>query len=134
MPVFADAEQVARDWTNSRTGTLVGPGNPLAKGAFREPLRGDNQPWAEIQLVGGAAALSAENPDMRAMLSWLVYARTREAASLAATAVANELEALDGRAGAGAVLVADNVTAPFWSPDGPVPRYVVSADLFLRAT
>ncbi len=134
MPVFVDAEQVAKDWTNTRT-ALVGAGNPLVKGAFLNPQHGDYTTYAEIQLTGGSAALSAENPDQRATLSWPVYGRTREVAAIAATALANELEALDGRTlPDGGVLVADNVTAPFWSPDGPVARYVVSADLYLRAT
>lgn len=136
MPVFVDAEQVARDWVNSRTDTLVGAGKPLVKGAFLNPLHGDYESYAELQLTGGSAALSAENPDQRASLSWLVYGRTREKAALAATALANELESLDGRAlpDGGPVLVADNVTAPYWSPDGPAARYLISCDLFVRAT
>ncbi|MEU4558523.1 hypothetical protein AB0F72_09035 [Actinoplanes sp. NPDC023936] len=134
MPVFVDAEQIARTWTNSRSDTLVGVGNPLEKGAFLNPPHGDYTAYAEIQLTGGSPALSAENPDQRASLSWLVYGRTRQAASDAAVALANELEDLDGRDGpGGSLLVADNVTAPLYTPDGPVARYLVSADLFLRA-
>lgn len=136
MPVFADAEQVARDWINSLT-ALVGEGNPLPKGAHLNPLHGDHVAYAEIQLTGGSAALSAENPDQRAALSFLVYGRTREAAARAATALANELEAMNGAktatVGADMVLIADNVTAPLWSPDGPAARYLVSADLYCRA-
>lgn len=135
MAIFTDAEQVAKDWVNSLTDSLVGVGNPLAKGAHLTPLHGDYVAYAEIQLTGGSAALSAENPDQRASLSWLVYGRTREAAAIAATALANELEALDGSAPpeSGAVLIADNVTAPLWTPDGPVARYLVSAEMYLRA-
>jgi len=136
MPVFADAEQIAKDWTNSLL-TLVGDGNPLPKGAHLNALHGDYVAYAEVQLTGGSAALSAENPDQRASLSWLVYGRTREAAARAATALANQLEALNGAAtaqvGSDAVLVADNVTAPTWSPDGPAARYLVSCDLYVRA-
>jgi hypothetical protein len=134
VSVFVDAEQAAREWTNSRT-SLVGAGNPLVKGAFLNAQRGGYTACAEIQLTGGSAALSAENPDQRASLSWLVYGRTREAAAIAATALANELEALDGSQQPlnGGVLIADNVAAPLWMPDGPVARYLVSCDLYLRA-
>lgn len=136
MAVFVDGEQVAKDWVNSLT-DLVGVGNPLVKGALLNPPHGDHPSWAEIQVTGGEAALSAENPDMRAALTWLVYGRTREAAARAVTALANELEALNGARSpelpGGSVLVADNVTAPNWSPDGPVARYLISCDLYLRA-
>lgn len=136
MVVFVDSEQVAKDWVNSLTG-LVGVGNPLVKGALLNPPHGDNISWAEIQVTGGGSALSAENPDMRAFVSWLVFGRTREAAARAATALANELEALKGARSpdldGGTVLVADNVTAPSWSPDGPVARYLISCEMYLRA-
>lgn len=132
MAVFIDAEQAVRVWLNSLT-DLVGAGNPLVKGVHLNPLHGDHLSWAEQQSTGGSAALSAENPDMRAALSWLVYGRTREAASTAAVALANALETLDGRAFEGGLLVADNVTFPYWTPDGPVARYAVSAELYLRA-
>jgi hypothetical protein len=137
VPVFADAEQVARDWINSLA-ALVGEGNPLPKGAHLNPLHGDHVAYTEIQLTGGSAALSAENPDQRASLSFLVYGRTREAAARAATALANELEALNGGrtgvVGDDTILVADNVTAPNWSPDGPAARYLVSCDLWIRVS
>ncbi len=133
---FVDAEAAARDLINSMT-SLVGAGNPLEKGAMLEVPRTDVKAFALIQLVGGSAALAAENPDDRASVSFLVHGRTKEAAALAATALANELEALSGvRRAAGslaACLVADNVTRPLWSPDNAGPRYLVSADLYLTA-
>lgn len=133
---FVDAEAAARALINSMT-ELVGAGHPLEKGALLEPLRTDVKAYALVQLVGGAAALSAENPDDQASVSFLVHGRTKEAAALAATALANELEALSGaRRAAGssaACLVADNVTRPLWSPDSAGPRYLVGADLFFQA-
>lgn len=136
MPVFTDAEHVAKEWANSIP-TLVGDGMPLVKGVLLTAVHGDHPSWAEIQVTGGTAALSAENPDQRAELTWLVYGRTREAAARAATALANELAALTGcrapQVGADLLLVADNVTAPLWSPDGPVARYLVTCDMYLRA-
>lgn len=131
MPTFVDAEQVAKDWINSQ-GALVGFGKPIVKGAFIGDVHGDHPSWVEIQLTGGSSALSAENPDHRAALSFLIYGRTREAASRAAVALLNALEACDGRALSGP-LVADNLAGPNWSPDGPVARYLLSADLYLRA-
>jgi hypothetical protein len=136
MPVFTDAEHLAKEWINSLT-VLVGAGKPLAKGVHLNPLHGDQVAHAEIQVTGGDAALSAENPDHRASVSFLVYGRTREAAARAAVALANALQALTGAqpvpVGDDMVLLADNVSAPNWSPDGPAPRYLVDCDLYLRA-
>lgn len=137
MATFVDAEEAVRAWINGLT-SLVGAGNPLAKGAHLHELRGAATAcYAELQLTGGSAALSAENPDHRAAMSALIYGPTREAAALAATAYANAVEELDGRpaaAGSATALVADNVAGPTWAPDGIVPRYLVSAEFYLRAT
>lgn len=133
---FVDAEVAARTLVNGMT-DLVGVGNPMEKGCLLEPLRTDAKAYCIPQITGGAAALSAENPDDRASVSFLVHGRTREASALAATALANELEALSGTqqaAGSGvACLVADNVQRPIYTPDAAGPRHLVSAEIYFRA-
>lgn len=136
MSTFVDAEGAGMALVNSMT-SLVGAGNPLPKGAHLHPLHGDQQAFAQVQLISGSAELSAENPDHRAGLSYLVTGRTREAAAVAATALANALQALNGRpatAGDDATcLVADNVSGPVWAPDGGTARFLVNCDLYFRA-
>lgn len=136
MATFVDAEAAVKAWVNALTG-LVGDGNALVKGAMLTRPHGDPPTWAELQVTSSSAALSAENPDHRAGVSFLVCGRTREAAARAATALCNELESLSGRpvpAGSNAVaLVADNVSGPVFAPDAAGPRYLVSCDVYLRA-
>ncbi len=133
---FLDAEQATKDLVNGLV-ALVGAGNPLVKGAHLQILHGDFVAYAEIQVTGGGAALSAENPDHRSSVTFLVRGRTRESAAGAAVALANALEAMTGAgspAGDSArCLVADNVTAPIYLPEQAGPRYQVTADLFFRA-
>ena len=121
---FVDAAGAVHAWINSRTGTLVGPGNPLVAGAHFKFLTGlAPQAYAYIQeLPGRTSDDSPENPDMIATLSLQVYGGTREAATAGAVALAEELSTeLNGREAvvAGAVLqVADDIQGPTWTP-GP---------------
>lgn len=135
MGPFVDAEAAARDLVNGMS-ALVGAGNPMPKGALLEPLRTDAVAHCIAQVTGGAAALSVENPDDRASVTYVVHGRTREASAKAATALANELEALGGiqrAAGSDAAcLVADNVQRPIYAPDTAGPRHLVGCDLYLR--
>lgn len=137
MATFVDAEESVRSWINSLTSTLVGEGKPLTKGAHLHELRGAaNVCYAQLQLTGGSAALGAENSDHRATISALIYGPTREAAALAAVAYAEAVNGLDGRstaAGSATCLVADNISGPAYAPDGALPRYLVSAEFYLRA-
>lgn len=136
MATFVDAEQASKDLVNG-IASLVGAGNPLVKGAHLQILHGDFVAYAEVQVTGGGPALSAENPDHRASVTFLVRGRTRESAGKAAVALANVLESMSGAptaAGDDATcLVADNVTAPLYAPEPAGPRYLVNADLYYRA-
>ncbi len=140
MGAYVDAEGAVADWVNSLTGTLVGEGQPLMKGAFLHELRGAaSSCYALLSIIGGSPVLSAEDPDMRARISASIYGPTKEAATLAAVAYANHVLACDGRPtpmGAAAtclVVDPDSLTGPLWSPDGAGPRLLVDADFYLRA-
>jgi len=134
---YVDAEAAVAAWVNTQTGTLVGEGRPLSKGAHLHELRGAATAcYARLSVVGGAATLNAENPDHRARISASIFGPTKEAAAAAAVAYANALRGLDGRPatmGAATGLVADAVVGPLWAPDGAGPRYLVDADFYLRA-
>lgn len=140
MGTFVDAEGAVAAWVNSLTGTLVGVGNPLTKGAHLHELRGAATAcYALLAALPGGTALGVENPDHRARITASIYGPTKEAATAAALAYADALLTLDGRPqpmGAAAVcLVADpdSIAGPYWAPDQAGPRLVVDADFHLRA-
>ncbi len=139
MATFVDAVAALRSWVNTLTATLVGDGNPLAKGAHLHELRGAATAcYALLSVVGSGTANGAENPDHRARISASIYGPTEESATVAAVGYANALLALDGRPTAmtGATCLIcdpDSITGPLWSPDRAGPRLVVDADFLLRA-
>ncbi|WBB94182.1 hypothetical protein [Verrucosispora sp. WMMC514] len=139
MGTYTDAERAAADWINTLTSTLVGPGNPLAKGAHLTELRGASSAcYALLSIIGSNTALAPENPDHRARISASIYGPTKEAATRAAIAYADTLIAVDGRPqpmGSAAlclVIDPDSITGPLWSPDLAGPRLLVDADFYLR--
>jgi hypothetical protein len=131
---YVDAMGAMRAWMNSRTDTLVGPDKPLWLGAHLKVLgAGEPKAYAYLEENFSTRSLdSGENPDMLASLSAQVYGNTREAATIAAVALAEELSTeLEGREtpvpDAGAILYAvDDITGPSWTPDGDRPRLVVT--------
>jgi hypothetical protein len=140
---FVDAEAISRAWINSRTTTLVGVGKPLAKGAVLNRLEGPPPPPYVLvnNPVPATPAFGAESPDVRAPMSFQVYGPTKHAAALAASALVDEM--LEHLAGVPAqvmfadespatVLVVDEVDGPAWQPDFGAPRYVVTADWYIR--
>lgn len=138
MSTYADALGAVRLWINGRTGTLVGPGKPLALGAHLKHVQGAGEKtyaFMEEQLSLRSAD-SPEDPDMMAALSAQVYGGTREAAAAAATALAEEISSqLTGRGTAvtGALLfAADDIQGPQWVPDGNTPRYLLGFTVRLR--
>ncbi|MFD6565391.1 hypothetical protein [Micromonospora profundi] len=139
MGAFVDAERAAADWINSLTGSLVGVGNPLAKGAFLHEMRGAASAcYALLSVIGGSPTISPENPDHRARISASIYGTTKEAATTAALAYANALLTLDGRpqpmTGAVCLVVdPDSISGPLWSPDRGGPRLIVDADFYFQA-
>ncbi|MCX5066662.1 hypothetical protein OOJ91_12310 [Micromonospora lupini] len=139
MGTYVDAERAVAGWINSLTGSLVGPGRPLLKGAHLTALRGAaSSCYALLSLLPGSVALGVENPDHRARVSASIYGPTKEAATTAAIAYANALLTLDGRrqpmTGAVCLVVdPDSISGPAWLPDQAGPRLLVDADFYLRA-
>lgn len=145
-PTFLDAEGCVRAWVNTRA-ALVGVGKPLQKGALLNRQHGAaSAPYVVLAIVAGGPDLGAEAPSQSARLSGLVYGRTKEQASKAALAYANELVALslrgptlvtwttDGAWTSATILTVDGISGPLWLPDLEEPRYVVDADFYLQAT
>lgn len=134
---YVDAAGAVRAWINSRTATLVGAGHPLQKGAVLKHLDGAlSACYAYLEEGLSFPDGAAENPDMFASIGAQVYGGTREAATAAAVALAEELVTeLAGRQASvpGATLfVADNITGPSWAPDGDVPRLLVQFTVRVR--
>lgn len=137
---YADATGAVRAWINGRTG-LVGPGNPLAVGAHLKTLESPApQTYAFLEeVLTTQTGDSAESPDMLATIGAQVYGGTREAASRAAIALAEELTALNGMPeqvdthdGPVLIWVADDVQGPTWTPDGNLARYLVQFTVRVR--
>lgn len=138
MGTFVDAEGAFAAWVNAQT-DLVGPGNPLPKGALLNRLRtAAPAPYVWLTQVGGGAGMGAESPDQRARMSGRVYGPTKESAGVAAAAYAEVLVSrLAGQqipvpGGAAVLLVGDDLTGPLWAPDGDEPAYLVDVDVYLR--
>lgn len=134
---FVDALGAMRIWINSRTTTLVGQGLPLEMGAHLKYVQG-GQPktyaFLEEQL-SFASDDAPENRDMIAALSAQVYGGTREAATAAAVALAEEISSNLEGVGATVTLpsgqsvvirFADDIQGPSWLPDGDLPRLLLN--------
>ena len=137
---YVDALAAMREWINSRTTTLVGPDKPLWLGAHLKKLSGgEPRAYAFIEeQFSLRSADSPESPDMQAVLAAQIYGGTREAATTAAVALAEEISTnLEGGpvtvAGVGAVLyAADDIQGPTWLPDGEVPRLILNWTVRMR--
>jgi hypothetical protein len=138
MATYVDSVAAMRAWINGRTATLVGLGFPLQKGAHLKHL--DGAASATYALIEEVTALrsedSPEDPDMMSVLTAQVYGGTREAATAAAVALAEELSGqLAGRQTAvpGALIfVSDDIQGPTWAPDQDVPRMIVQFTVRVR--
>jgi hypothetical protein len=133
---YTDAVGAVRAWINGRT-ALVGLGHPLQKGAHLKRLDGAaDATYARLSEGPSTRGGGAENPDMDASLLAEVYGGTRDEATNAAIALAEELST--GLAGIpasvpGAVLqVADDFTGPLWAPDGDLPRLTLTFTVRVR--
>lgn len=128
---FVDAVAAMRVWINGRTATLVGDGHPLQKGAHLRHLDGAaSATYALMAELAGTRSLdSGESPDMVASLEAQVYGGTREAATAAAVALAEELSTQFTGAPVGVtgvlIMVVDDIQGPTWVPDNEVPRLLV---------
>jgi hypothetical protein len=135
---YVDSLGAMKAWIDSRTATLVGEGHPLQKGAHLRHLTG-GAPAVYALLEENTSLRSAdspENPDMDAALTAQIYGGTREAATIGAVALCEELSTvLCGCAVAvpGAVLwMADDIQGPIWAPDGDIPRLLVNFRVRMR--
>lgn len=137
MRTYADALGAMRAWTNSRTDRLVGDGMPLQLGAhLKKLLGGEPATYAFLEEQFSYRSDDApESPDLMAALSAQIYGGTREAATTAAVALAEEISSyLDGSAtasvttstGAVRLMVSDDIQGPSWIPDGDLPRLVLN--------
>lgn len=131
---YADAAGVMAAWINSRTESLVGDGNRLQMGAHLKHIIA-SEPVVYAYLTEQIATRSdGENPDMLSVLSAEVYGGTRQAATLGAVALAEEISTwLVGipvyvvtDAGAAWIQTADDIQGPQWLPDGDHPRLLVT--------
>lgn len=142
-----DAVGALRAWINSRTGTLVGDGKPLALGAWiGEPPRSTSGPrapyrgaYAVLSRVGGGPNALDAPPWDYPRISARIGGVTHLQASTAATAYANELLTLDGQprtvtwTGADDIqrsvilLSCDQIVGPLEIPGTAEPTYLVDA-------
>lgn len=135
---YVDAVGAVREWINGRTATLVGVGHPLGLGAHLKHVQSATPVvYALIEELSSTRTTdSAESPDMDAFLSAQVYGGTREAATTAAVALAEELSTeLNGRQvtiGGAVLCVADDFSGPSWFPDGDTPRLLLSFHVRMR--
>ena len=135
---YADAVGAMREWINSRTATLVGVGFPLQQGAHLKRISG-GAPAAYAYIEDGFSLRSddsPESPDLIAAMSAQIYADTREAATAAAVALAEEISTqLDGRpwsvTGA-TIYAADDIQGPSFVPDGERPRLLLNGTVRVR--
>jgi hypothetical protein len=142
-PIQATA--AVRAWVNGKTNDLVGPGNPLANGAFLLPQRSpDSGAYAVLmRLASPRPDAVAEDADpLNARVGALVYHGDYELSELAAAALADAWNNLNGNPercpGTGVtILVADNVTLPLYVPQPPDTGetycFQVTADFMLTS-
>jgi hypothetical protein len=139
---YTDAVGAVKAWIDSRTATLTGVGNPLQKGAATKVLT-TPACFAYLEETTAFQGGGAESPDTYAGIGAQVYGPTRESATLAATALAEELTAfmLAGRPATvtlndgslAQLLTADDITGPSWFPDeNDTPRLLVQFSVQVR--
>jgi hypothetical protein len=139
---YVDAVGAARAWINSRTGTLVGGDNPLAKGAHLRYLDGAaDKCYAYLSLQTGTGnGGGAETGWMSARISAEITGPTLEAVTRASVQLADELFTyLTGAParvtltdGVAQLCVVDEISGPFDYQDGSdLPKHIVDFTLIL---
>lgn len=139
---MVDAVGAARTWINSRTTTLVGPGKPLAKGAYlREHEGAADRCYAVLTLIPGTGTGgAAESPQMYARIEAQIYGPTIDAITKASIGLADEITTeLCGKfvtVGSGAdavqIWVGDDLNGPYDLPDGNLPRHILDFTLIMQ--
>lgn len=136
---FVAAVGIVRDWLTAQTG-LVGPGKPIALGAFRQhPRSPGNGAYVLLSRIGRAADLVAEDVIDSPRISASIYAGTEEAAELAAVAYANAVTSLTGSPavmGDTHCLIADDLVGPLLVDNHDSDReqwqYLVDASFYVH--
>lgn len=131
-----DIEGLVKDWINSKTETLVGPGKPVERGAHLKRLRSQGS-YLYLLTVSTPGDWFAETSVARARVSATAYATTKGAASRAAVAYTTLLEEMRGQpeiVGDYKLLVVDNITGPIPLDDTLTTReefrYLIDADFY----
>jgi len=136
------AEAAIRAWVT--TLPIVGEGNPLSRGAYlqeqRSPADGAYTVLARAP-EGGRSVVAEDGTVNVARIVFQVYAGTEQAAELAAVALLDHIERLNGcpeLCGTEAVkiLVTDNRSGPFYlglQPERENHAFQVNADFVLTA-
>ncbi|GAA2990799.1 hypothetical protein [Streptosporangium longisporum] len=135
---YVVAVTAVRAWINTLD-TLVGPGRPLALGAFRQhPRSPGHGAYALLSRVGRGADLVAEDTIDSPRISASIFAGTDEAAEIAAVAYANAVANLRGAPavmGETRCLTADDIVGPLLvdnhDSDREQYQYLVDASFFL---
>lgn len=134
---YVDALSAMREWINSRAG-LVGKGRKLQLGAHLKKL-GGGEPATFAYLEENFSLRSddsPESPDMIAALSAQVYGGTREAATIAAVALAEEVSSylvgIPAEVTGATLFASDDIQGPAWAPDGEKPRLLVNFTIRCR--
>jgi hypothetical protein len=143
-PMIA-AETAIRAWVNGQS-LLVGPGNPLAGGAYllqqRSPDTGAYAVLARTLPSGGADMVSEDDNPFRCRILALIYHNDQALCELAAAALAsawNDLNGNPSRCGTTGVtiLVTDNLQGPMFMPTpadtGEPYCFQVAADFVLMS-
>lgn len=137
MPGYVAAVGLVRAWITAQP-DLVGPGRPIALGAFRQHPRSPGQgAYVLLSRIGRAADLVAEDVLDSPRISASIYAGTDEAAEIAAAAYANAVARLSGAPAAvndTAFLIADDIVGPLLVDNHDSEReqyqYLVDASFF----
>ncbi|MEV4179940.1 hypothetical protein AB0J28_00655 [Streptosporangium canum] len=138
---YVVAVTAVRTWLNSRD-DLVGPGRPIARGAFRQhPRSPADGAYVLLSRIGRGGDLVAEELVDSPRISASIYAGTDEAAEIAAVAYCNALAALTGAPavmGDTQCLVAEDIVGPLLVDNHDSEReqyqYLVDATFVLIST
>lgn len=140
--IYVDAIGAARTWINSRTERLVGPGNPLQKGAHLKELQGAADTcYAWLTLLSPTTTGGgAESAQMYARISASIYGPTIDAVTRASVALADEIAVY--LAGQWTVVgdppdqvqiwVGDDIAGPSDLQDGELPRHLLDFTLVMQ--
>jgi hypothetical protein len=126
---FVDDEACVAEWVNAST-VIADNGGPLVKGAHLARLRtAAAGSFLVVSSLPGTDGGGDVNIHL-ARVSAGLYGASKADAKAVAVAYANLLRTADGLPAVltgGRLYAVENISGPFWVPDGAEPRYVVDA-------